>query len=619
MKKFGRLVLFVFLAFLMVFVSRPLLAQGSNLTQIKSEAVELSVEALYMPCENPEDALCVPFPEGVEHPFSAHDHEMGLLMDGFPANVDVYIVGCINTLSGSKCTTGDSKLDAELNGMPGGDSMSADPSHQFRAAENPVKSDANGAINVIVRSYTAETVTHFFNGYYTQEQDLSAQTTGKNISIPPEEALHLQDFSIAAPTPAKLPTTRSIRIRTVENDPKGRLFDAKSLEPIAGIEASLLDNFKRLYQETNFVNPLTVQPNGEFNFWVPNGIYYLSFAKLPASHSWPVEMAQVHPNYNLAYYCDPEVKDESNSQTVPLYYQQFSIIEYNKLVHCDVPVDPGTNPPLRSEVKAITYGLSRSTTDNFFNYSGKQTHPFTKVELIGQTSGRVIAEVEADKLGFWAMSVAPASYPLDKTGLPENIQVRYTKKDLTAETEFKSVNGAVFEPLLRYLEGYAYDTQGKAIANARVGIKQKNADTVVYLTTANDKGFFKIGSQYLPTFPFDLIFTNPEVGSSLKVTTSDFVVANTAYLTDKSLNLVTTEKRDVPLTVTATTSFGSLGLGKDSKSVPVSSVTPEAPGASSSNPLIGLFLGFLVIAIIGGLLMVKLSHKKASEPPGNAY
>jgi len=619
MKRYWQLVFFVFLTLLATLVTRPLLAQNTNLTKVKSEAVELNIDAIYMPCEDPANALCVPFPTGGVHPVAAkHDHEMGLSADGFPANTDVYIVGCIDTLTTSKCTTGDPALDTLLNSMPGGDTMTADSTHHFKAVQNPVKSDANGAISVIIRSFTPQVVDHFFNAYFTEDQDLSAKATGKNITVTPEEALHLQDFSIATPTPAKVRTPRRpARERRTRNDPKGRIFDAKSLEPVPGIEASLLDNFKRLYEEPNFVNPLSVQLNGEFNFWVPNGIYYLSFSKLPVTHNWPVEMPQVHPNYNLAYYCDPEVKDESTSQTVPLYYQQFSIIEYNKLVHCDVPIDPGTNPPFRSEVKALTYGLTRSTTDNTFSYSGKQTHPFTKVELIGETTGKVVAEVEADKLGFWSINVVPANYPLDKNGMPDKVLVRYTKKDLTAETQFRSINGTSFDPILRYLEGYAYDSQGKVIPNARVGVKQKNADTVVYLTTADNKGLFKIGSQYLPSLPYDLIFTNPEAGNSLKRTTTDFVEANKDYLIKKSLNLVSTENRDVPLTITATSSFGSLGLGGD-ESKPVAQITPEAP-KSSQNSLISLFLGFLVIVIIGGLIAVKLSHKKTSETPGNPY
>jgi len=611
MNKLSCVVLFLVVLVSAALVARPLFAQGNTLTQVKSEATELNIDALYVPCEDPASELCVPFPEGGVHPVAnAADHEIGLSADGFPANTDVYIVGCVDTLNGSQCTTGESSLDNRLNGIAGGDSLGASATHQFKAAQNPVKSDANGLVSVIARSYTPETVGHFFNAYYLQ--DVSTQMIGKSISITPEEALHLQDFSVASPTPAALPRTRSIKQRQVKNDPKGRLFDAKSLEPVTGIEVSLLDNFKRLYSEADFINPLIVLPNGEFNFWVPNGIYYLNFAKLPLTHSWPVEMAQIHPNYNLAYYCDPEVKDETTSQTVPLYYQQFSIIEYNKLVHCDVPLDPGTNSPFRSEVKALTYGLTRSSSDNTLYYSGKQSHPFSKVELLGNTTGKVITEVEADKLGFWSVSLALANYPLDEAGLPEQVRVRYTKKDLTGETQFKSSNGALFDPLLRYLEGYCYNDQGKIMPKARVGVKQKNSDVVSYLTTADEKGFFKVGTQYLPSFPYDLIFTDPDSGSSLKQSTFDFVVENKQYLTQKSLNLVSKENREVPLQVTATSSFGSLGL-KGGESKPTTMQTaPEEAAASTSNSL-WLFFGFISLVIIAGLVLVKRAQQKTTN------
>jgi len=535
------------------------LAQENTKIMVKSEPVELDVIALYIPCEDPSDPMCEPYPENTAHVDPTNpDHELRLENEGFPANTDIYIVGCINTNSGIHCTTGSEALDEMLNNLPGGDTMIPDPSYQFKALQNPVKTDENGNLSVIVRSFTAQVTSHIFNAYLVHEEDNAPTTMAIQPSVTPEEALHLQTFTNLTPTetPIRVRPRRVVR-RNIEQDPKGRLFDIKSLEPVTGIEVTLLDNFRNLFNYKSLVNPQQVQANGEFNFWVPNGIYYLQFAKLPETHTWPIEMDQVHPNYTLAYYCDPDVKDSEN-QTVPLYYNQFSIIEFNKLVHCDVPIDPGVNTPWRSSVRTLDYGLTRSSFDNSYTYSGKVTHPFTKVQLMAQSTEKIVQEVEADKLGFWRTTIAAVNYPLTDKGVPDVIILRYVKKDLTTNQSLEPIGGLTFEPLLSYIEGYAYDRAGNIIANAKVGVKQKNSDKVIYLTTADNRGYFKIGSQYLPTLPYDLIFSSPENDLKATMTSSQFLEANSQYLQERQLNLATANNRDVPLTASTVSSFKAL-------------------------------------------------------------
>jgi hypothetical protein len=619
-KKICLLLVFLFLGLFLVIKAPFLKAQENGLTKVKSEAIPLEQSAFYVPCEDPDDPSCVPFPENTAHPDPANkDHETLLSNIGFPPNTEVYIVGCINTDNGPFCTTGSQSLDRELNNIPGGDTLNNHPTYQFKAATNPAKSDAEGNLEVIVRSYTPQVTGHFYNAYVVNEQNLNPTSIGIGPSVTPEESLHLETFIQETPTPVPIKIKpRKVRRRVVDQDPKGRMFDIKSLEPIPGVEVTLLDSFKKLFSYKQMVNPQIVLANGEFSFWVPNGIYYLQFAKLPETHIWPVEMDNVHSNYTKAYYCDPDVKNSEN-MPVPLYYDQFSIVEFNKLVHCDVPLDPGTNAPIRSSVKTVSYGLMKDTLDGSYTFTGIVTHPFTKVQLVGQESQKVVQEIDADKHGSWKATIAASAYPLNEQGLPDKVLLKYIKVDLTAQKTYEAVGGVSFDPLLSYVEGYAYDRTGNIIANAKVGVKQKNNDNVVYLTTANAQGFFQIGSQYLPSFPYDLVFSDPEANKHETVTSSNFLTSNKDYLASKQLNLVAKDERAVPLTTVGVSSFKTLknssAAGQQAtQDTNENQEENKIEEKSQTSAIFGLLIIVLITAV-SGLLIFKLKKKPEIPPP----
>jgi len=593
------------------FLVRQTEAQTPNLLKVKSAPVALNIDASYIPCEDPSDPLCVAFPAGIEHPnASKKDHEMLLSSGGLLPNTEMYITGCINTASGTKCTTGSSKLDILLNSSPGGDTMVKDPGYEFEALTNPAMTDANGELKVIVRSFTSQVTSHIFNAYYFEDQAFGPTIFEYGPSANPEQALHLQTFREVVPTKVPKPKPRVVIRRFQDQDPKGRTFDTQSLEPVMGIKVALLDNFKNLFQYKTIVNPQVVKANGEFNFWVANGIYYLSFSNIPPTHTWPVKMEEVNPNYSLAYYCDPDVKN-SESNPVPLYYDQFSIIEYNKLVHCDVPLNPGTNTPYRSEVTTLDYGLNKSNGDGQLNYSGRVSHPFTKIIFRGLASKKTIQEIEADKFGFWKLSLPAGSYPLTSDGLPDQMEVWYQKRDLTnRQLQFSAVKGVIFEPLLRYLEGYAYDSNHQIMPYAKVGLKQENSEQVMFLTTADKDGLFRIGSQYIPSFPYDLVFTNPQ-GSTTLIKTSTFAGENKTYLQQKQLNLISEERENVPLTISSIVSFRNLKANTDYSNAKLPETKTETKKDGSS--VFILFLTILILAVAGVLIASKFRKKNQSS------
>jgi len=529
----------------LILFSFPIFAQET--TDTKSEAIELNIDAIYQPCEDPADSLCVTYPTNVaNHPDPVHiDHEFGLSAEELPANTDVYIVGCIDTADGARCTTGNTNLDNLLNNIPGGDQMNADPTHELKVLENPKKTDAGGKLNsVIVRSYTAQSTSHFFNGYYITKT--GANPTSAVTPIANNNDLTVKqtsiEFQIATPSPIVRP---KIKFRALNNDPKGRFFDSQSLEPIPEGEVSLLNNLKKLFVYQKLENPQKVKINGEFNFWVPNGLYYLDITKKPINHSWPITINKVNNNYSKAYYCDPEIKDEKN-QTVPLYLQQYSITEFNKLVHCDIPFDPGTNTPYRSEVKTVSYSSYRTNSNTATSFTGRVTHPLTIITLKGELTAKVVATTIADKLGSWKIIVNSSSYPLKPDGSPDRLIAVYNKVDLTTNMQSSTVvNGLTLEPILTYIEGFAYDQTGKLLPLAKVGYHQLGTEKNVYITTSDSKGFFRIPTRYLPSFGYELIFVPSGSVAPVVFTTSQFAQKNNEYLKTNNLNLLTKVNKDL--------------------------------------------------------------------------
>ena len=82
-----------------------------------------------------------------------------------------------------------------------------------------------------------------------------------------------------------------------------------------------------------------------------------------------------------------------------------------------------------------------------------------------------------------------------------------------------------FNPILSYIEGYAYDEIGKIIPNAKIVVTLNDNDEVVYTTSADTTGFFTVYSNNLPFFEYYLNITSPN-GKTVKQTTAEFIIFN---------------------------------------------------------------------------------------------
>src|SRR3989339_1758482 len=86
-----------------------------------------------------------------------------------------------------------------------------------------------------------------------------------------------------------------------------------------------------------------------------------------------------------------------------------------------------------------------------------------------------------------------------------------------------------FNPILSYIEGYAYDKTGAIIPNAKIAVKLKANKEIFYQTTADENGFFMIYLNHLPFFEYYFDITAPN-GITVTQTTTEFKNLNQDYL-----------------------------------------------------------------------------------------
>lgn len=194
---------------------------------------------------------------------------------------------------------------------------------------------------------------------------------------------------------------------------------------------------------------------------------------------------------------------------------------------------------------------------------------------------------------------------------------------------FKDVNaqekGPPLEVILNYIEGYAYDANGNVIPNAKVAVYLTFSNKPYYETQANEKGFFKVTSDYLPFMPYRLVYTSSG-GVLTTTTTTQFIKQNEVYLEEKKINLFTyaNEKGERPKVLPTVAQNAALtpavkerGLGFIGNQIGQNSNTPPAispPPASSQSAQANMALLILVILImlifVGGGLFFYIKKKK---------
>jgi len=154
-----------------------------------------------------------------------------------------------------------------------------------------------------------------------------------------------------------------------------------------------------------------------------------------------------------------------------------------------------------------------------------------------------------------------------------------------------SQKNLTFDPILRHLEGYAYDEKGQVIPKAKVEIRYTMNDKLFYMTTADDSGFFTIYKNNLPPLEYYLEFVDPVTQVKTKQTTSQFVKNNQSYIDSEKINLMAVSKNNQPIINPAT--------GELNKIVKNTGQSPQnKPTSVGKNPLGTKFLMIIFILVV---------------------
>lgn len=336
-------------------------------------------------------------------------------------------------------------------------------------------------------------------------------------------------------------------------DPYGRVFDSQSLEPMSGIRVNLLDDKgKPAIIDGPFNNyGITKIDNGIYNILVSKEADYQMSVDSPVTHLFTRNIS-LHPNYSAIYsdiYLPGDIFHE-----VPIPANPPKDFDYSKYHH-DIPLVAKGTPYIMpvEDVFVIKSSVLSADMGSFVNFKGRVTFPRAKICLVGKETKKVYGNcVNADKYGNFTINI-------DKNKIAqEYLYIIAEKVNLTlpiiksnnidiSKINFEDENLTGYEPILNYVEGYAYDDAGKPMPKAKITVKLIDSDTVFYSTTADDTGFFTIYGKNLPFPEYYFEIRDGKGGVPKVVTTSKFVEMNKSYLTDEKLNLMSSTKNNQPI------------------------------------------------------------------------
>lgn len=397
-------------------------------------------------------------------------------------------------------------------------------------------------------------------------------------------------------------------------DPYGRVFDAQSLEPLGKDEAivTLLD------KDGNKVN----LPTNDDSLDV-FGLYNILVIK--------------NDNYKLKV--APKTKHLFEPVIVnPLYKDLFSEFIYragdppfyekaDDPKRVDIPLKPIGTPYSRPiEIGRMTQKDINTGTQLII----KVTHPLSIVKVM--SNGKILTEDgygkkllgQTDKSGLWQAVIKKSllsqfGYSIEVSKNPKYYQSgTYTRiispdpnhiviDDKTITSGDSSTVTGYFNPLLEYIEGYAYDNNQKKIPNAKVNIVLKTDKSIYYQTTTDSSGFFTIYSKNLPFLDYYLEFIDPQTQIKITQSTSKFVKNNEAYINSEELNFMNSTKSNQPI-INPTTGELNDNFGKvDSAKNNLTDAALKKTNLIKMSAVI--FIVFiLIIGALGVIIYIRKSH-----------
>ncbi len=532
------------------------------------------------------------------------------------AGAKTYLFDCIATELGNVCTTGDSALDQQIIGYDGVAKLRQSTAtgggyeqQEFSFNGQPVPKDkiiANdqgkltapmgaGGTNQLVEPIRWTDATPKGIGRRFMALDIVNTIS----TVPGTGGQQQGTFTFKGATARCIP---------ISWDPYGIIFDSQSLEPIPGVKVSLFYkgttgtyNLAAGQQFGSLLNPLYTDEGGAFSFYVPDGTYKLDASD--TGFTFPSVTTKLNSNY-------PQVYSD-------IYYGD-DIIQQGAVQHRDIPLDSKT-VPYTAPVKLISYFSTLDKTANTFIIQGRVTHPLTKINVYGKKpsttdpSGfvrtRLLATFQANKQEQFEIKIDLSK--LDSTEMVGDIElIKPNYNQLTAVDTMTKPTVFSVEPILNYLDGYAYNAAGQTMPNATVGVYLDFSNKPAYEVKADAQGHFVISSEYLPAIPYDIKYTPANGGAPITVKPSKFIAENTDFITNQHGNLYTYKDKNGAAPVSANQALPTVAGNN-----PAASPTVSVAGTAANNAgLIAVALILLVI-VIGFVIAFYFMKKKQTPLP----
>jgi len=531
---------------------------------------------------------------------------------GFPNNEDVYIVAVTETnTEGTQATTGDTEVDKILNLG----SLGTTRKGIVTVEGGPIKKAAYGKIEATIQWNIEQLLTdpsgylaylhapvRFFGVTLEAATGRGVDDANKTVQIGSVETFSESDLQECVKT---------------EWDPEGRVFDAKTLEPMPGVSVGILDKQKQKVK-TFGSNPQLTDIAGKYTYYVPEGDYYLETAP-PTDYRYVKNLAEIHPNYQSAYY--------------NIYFPQDIVVEkidtpkevkqgYPDVEHRDIALisdKKKTNNPLKIITKA-QYNIKNKTI-----FSGQLSHPLSKVTI--KQGNKTLKTLTTNKYGSYEVGINNTE--IDPT---ISFTVECTKVDLTQNNALSFIDKFIdwlnplveaadsitikSEPILKYINGYAYDENKKIIPYAQIQVKANGSQNVYYKTQADATGFFTIESRFLPIFPYQLEIIKQN--QTLKKPLSAFAKENQQYLTSKKISLLTVNNSSInkqTKIINKNTTPGAKNTNQNDFAQPLSqtggSTNPTTQTNTQTNKslFVIVLVIFLLVILVGAIIILVIRKK----------
>lgn len=538
------------------------------------------------------------------------------------SNIDTYIVECLSDGATETCTSGVPDIDMKIYGVDNSAKLAQSMDYKFirnvlasdgvTPATNPSRSNAAGDIGPF--EWESETpgmkarkflAVNFFTGVFADPGSSGGQQQGT------------LDFETSAKD-----------CQAFNWDPYGRVFDAKTLEPLKGVTVSLTKQRDggtfSLLQPSEvlggaIINPQSTLADGKFSFVVPDATYRL--VPTVAGYRFPVDQVSVlNADYTKIY-----------SDIYPATTGQ-DIVQRGAIVHRDIPMEP-VGASQNNPVEMMEYFSQLDKLTNSYIIEGRVSHPFTTVNIWTQKASsngeanaryRKIVSADADKSGYFKIVVNQKDFEEGEAiGDAE-----FVKKSVAAattngaQTLLQKVLGLFvpqvsaqarpnptvkLSPILNYVEGIAYNNAGQPIPNATVSIYLTFSNVPYYTTQADAEGRFRITSEYLPFMPFQLGYKAQGTQAVTKVATDKFLEDNAEYIQLNQIDV--NEYRD------AQGRTGEQVLQERTKNAAANmqdQADAMARDASAQNNFTIVIFVIMLLVVIAAILVLYLKNKKKS-------